>query len=450
MGMSCRSAMGEKMKKTICVRLACVSAAALLTGLGAADQANAGGFAVREQSTYFQGSGFAGTAAGGDISSMYWNSAAITTVPGFNAEASGTIIFPTSDVTATGGLLALADPYRTANIAVDTFVPAMYGTYQVSDRLYAGIAVNSPFGFATKPDDLLWAGAPLARTSQVRTLDFNPTVAYKITPELSIGVGAQVEYMRVRLNNNGLGLLPTRTIDADSWGAGATAGILWQPTATTSIGLGYRSAVTQDLSGTWAVLGLGGVVGKASVTLPDEVTLSARQAVTDRLTLLGTVEWQNQSSVGNTSITSAPSILCSGGVCETLNFNYRDQWYFALGAEYAWSPSLTVRTGVNYEISPVDNSNRTILLPDSNRLGVSVGGSYRYSDRVTFDLAYTHLFFDDAPFCMANGGGTRHCISSVPQTLLLQGSANTSVDMFSFAAKYSTGAPVAALEPYKK
>ena len=112
-----------------CVRLACVSAVALLSGLGAADQANAGGFAVREQSSYFQGSGFAGTAAGGDISSMFWNSAAITTVPGFNAEASGTIIFPTSDVAATGGILALADPYRTTNIGVDTFVPAMYGTY---------------------------------------------------------------------------------------------------------------------------------------------------------------------------------------------------------------------------------------------------------------------------------------------------------------------------------
>ena len=241
--MRCRSAIGGKMGHSICVRLACVSAAALLSGLGAADQANAGGFAVREQSSYFQGSGFAGTAAGGDISSMFWNSAAITTVPGFNAEASGTIIFPSSDVTATGGILALADPYRTTNIGVDTFVPAMYGSYQLNDRLYAGIAVNSPFGFATKPDNSLWAGAPIALTSQVRTLDFNPTLAYRITPELSIGVGAQAEYMRVRLNSL------SQSLDADLWGAGATAGILWQPSPATSIGLGYRSAITQDLSG---------------------------------------------------------------------------------------------------------------------------------------------------------------------------------------------------------
>ncbi len=104
--MRCRSAMGESMAKSISVRLACVSAAALLAGLGVVDQADAGGFAVREQSSYFQGSGFAGTAAGGDISSMFWNSAATATLPGFNAEASGTIIFPSSDLTATGGILA--------------------------------------------------------------------------------------------------------------------------------------------------------------------------------------------------------------------------------------------------------------------------------------------------------------------------------------------------------
>ncbi len=339
-----------------------MSAVALLCGLGAAGEASAGGFAVREQSSYFQGSGFAGTAAGGDISSMFWNSAAVATLPGFNAEASGTIIFPSSDLTATGGILA-ADPYRTTNIGVDSFVPAMYGTYQLSDRFYAGIAVNSPFGFSTKPDNDLWAGAPLALTSKVYTLNFNPTLAYKITPELSIGVGAQVEYLRVRLNSD------LRSVDANSWGAGATAGILWQPLPATSIGLGYRSAVTQDLSGMFITTPLAttpnfGFPGNGSVTLPDEVTLSARQALTDRLTLLGTVEWQNQSSVGNIPITS---LYCPGGVCETLNFNYRDQWYFALGAEYAYSPSLTVRTGVNYEISPIDNSNRTIVLPDSNR-----------------------------------------------------------------------------------
>ncbi len=45
-------------------------------------QANAGGFAIREQSTYGQGTSFAGVAAGGALSSMFWNPATMTQFQG--------------------------------------------------------------------------------------------------------------------------------------------------------------------------------------------------------------------------------------------------------------------------------------------------------------------------------------------------------------------------------
>ena len=49
-----------------CMRLAMVSAAALAAG-AAAGEAQAGGFGVREQSTQYQGTSFAGSATGGNI-----------------------------------------------------------------------------------------------------------------------------------------------------------------------------------------------------------------------------------------------------------------------------------------------------------------------------------------------------------------------------------------------
>ena len=53
---------------------------AMVAGVATAE---AGGFAVREQSAYGQGSSFAGMAAPGDlISSMFWNPAAVTTATG--------------------------------------------------------------------------------------------------------------------------------------------------------------------------------------------------------------------------------------------------------------------------------------------------------------------------------------------------------------------------------
>ncbi|MQA67450.1 MAG: transporter, partial [Alphaproteobacteria bacterium] len=49
-------------------------------------EALAGGFAIREQSVYGQGASFAGIAAGGALSGMFWNPAVMTQFAGFNVE----------------------------------------------------------------------------------------------------------------------------------------------------------------------------------------------------------------------------------------------------------------------------------------------------------------------------------------------------------------------------
>ncbi|HEU4379897.1 MAG TPA: outer membrane protein transport protein [Hyphomicrobiaceae bacterium] len=418
--------------------------------------AHAGGFGVREQSVYFLGTAFAGSAAGSDLSSMYWNSAATAVSRGCSFSSSLTGIFPKGDETAVSGLFVTGLPPAAAglsptstDVATDALVPSSYAACQVSDRLYVGLGLNSPFGFRTKPDNTGWAGSPIATSSKVFTVDINPTVAYKVTPDLTIGAGLQVEYFKLRLNHGGFNsvlgpLSGARVYEADDWGVGATAGILWQPFPTTSVGIGYRSAVEVDPSGNFT-RSAGATSGPAvstsataSVTLPEEVTLSFRQGITPRLTMLGTVEWVNWSRIGNVAAVSAG---CGPtGNCEILNLNYRDGWYFSLGGEYAHSPFLTLRAGVGYEISPIKDSTRDILLPDSNRVFLSVGATYKYSAQLSFDVGYSHLFLDDASFCIANAslnGGTSHCTASTPAAaVLLRGNVDSAVDIVGLGMKY--------------
>jgi long-chain fatty acid transport protein len=455
-------------------RLMWLSAAALTAGSAAVSEAQAGAFGVREQSAYFQGDAFAGAAAGGDISSMFWNPAATATLPGFNSSSSYTGIIGRATETGTGGLFVTGNPAAGApglnsssDVGTSSLVPASYLTLQLTDQLYAGVGLNAPFGFITKPDNF-WAGSPIATTTKVFSLDVNPTVAYKITPTLTVGAGIQIEYFEIKLerdsfNSSLLGALtPSRSYKADDVGVGATAGVLWQPREGTSLGLGYRSAVTVNVSGLYTngaftALTPGGLVGvpgfsaiaTGNLTLPDEVTFSVRQAVTQQLTLLGTVEWDRWSSLGNVSATGAgcASALFPAGTCETLHLNYQDGWFFSAGAEYAYSPSLTLRTGVGYEVSPVKDSVRDILLPDSNRVHLSFGASYKWSDKITINAAYSHLFFDNAPFCIAQPSAaapTTHCISGA-NTTLLSGSADVAVDIVSVGLNYKFYGP----EPLK-
>jgi long-chain fatty acid transport protein len=454
-------------------RLACMKSLVAFLALATIGEAQAGSFAVREQSAYFMGSAFAGSAAGADISSIFWNSAATATLPGFNTSSSYTAVLGQANETATGGVfvtgipsVAPGLPSRSTDVGTDNVVPASYATYQVSDRLYVGFNVNSPFGFITKPDNLNWAGSPVAETSKVFSADVNPTIAYKITPEITIGAGIQVEYLKIRLNrdnflSSSLNVIsPARSFNASDWGAGATAGIIWQPLPGTSLGLGYRSSVDFDVSGLYSrslslalspapalVPGVR-INAAANVTLPDEVTFSFRQVVSERLTFLGTVEWENWSRLQNVTAT-AP-----GGLgLETLNFNYQDGWFFSLGAEYIYNPQLTFRTGIAFERSPVDDDTRSILLPDSDRIHLNIGATYRYSDRISVNFAYSHLFFDDAPFCIANpaaNGGTTHCNAGTPASaILLTGASDNAVDLVSVGLNYKVNWPLQLLEPFK-
>jgi long-chain fatty acid transport protein len=461
------------MAKSTYVRLMWLSAAALAAGSAAISEAQAGAFGVREQSSYFAGDAYAGSAAGGDISSMFWNPAATATLPGFNSSSSYSGIIGQATEHATGGLFVTGNPAAGApglgtssDVGTTAFVPASYLTLQLTDKLYAGVALNAPFGFITKPDNT-WAGSPIATTTKVFSLDANPTVAYKITPTLTVGAGVQIEYFEIKLERDSFNsaivgpLTPSRSYKADDVGVGATAGVLWQPREGTSVGLGYRSAVTVNVNGLYTngaftALTPGGLVGvpgfsaiaNGKLTLPDELTFSFRQAVTPQLTLLGTAEWDRWSSIGNVSATGAgcASALFPAGTCETLHLNYEDGWFFSLGAEYAYSPSLTLRTGVGYEISPVKDSVRDILLPDSNRVHLNFGASYKWSDKITINAAYSHIFFDDAPFCIANGGGTSHCTGS--NQVLLQGNADVAVDIVSVGVNYKFYGPE-PLEPLK-
>src|SRR5262245_33514991 len=431
-------------------------------GLAAlAAPAHAGGFEVREQSTTYLGSAFAGSAAGGDISSIYWNSAATGALPGCNTASSYSLILGRSDETARSGLFVDGTTIppgipvsgltpTSTDVGSDSLVPASYLTCQLSDKLFVGAALNSQFGLLTKPDDLKWAGSPIAVTSKIFSINFNPTVAYKLTPALTFGVGLQVEYFKIRLNHGSftsplLGpLTGSRFFEADDWGVGATAGLLWQPLPGTSVGVGYRSAVSLEVGGGFrrgpGLIGPPALSAHATadLTLPEQVTFSFRQAVAPGWAVLGTVEWTNWSRLGD--VAAVGSGCGPTGVCEVLNLNYRDGWLFALGAEYAYSPSLLLRAGVAYEISPIENDTRDILVPDSNRVFLSLGASYKYSEQIIVDLAYSHIFFEDANFCIASAAanaGTTHCNPGTPATaILLRGDVDSSVDIISVGLRY--------------
>jgi long-chain fatty acid transport protein len=402
----------------------------------ATTQANAGGFAIREQSAYGQGTSFAGVAAGGALSSMFWNPATMTQVPGLVSETSITGLLPFSSNTPTAGSLVSAGFPGTSNVAEPAFVPSGYTSYQFSPNLWLGLSINAPFGLSVNfPDN--WAGRDYAGNTLLRTYNATPSIAWRINDWISVGAGVQIEYARATLEK-GIGpggLIPPGvqgTLRGTGYAVGATAGVTLTPTPTTTIGLGWRSSLNQKIDGvvlTNAVLP-GSTTGSASTTvdLPDIVSLGIRQRLDPRWTLLGTVEWSNWSRIGTSNITQPNGLpVFVLGIPQSIPFQYRDGWFFSGGAEYVWTDRLTVRGGAGYEISPVTDQVRTPLVPDNNRVWASVGASWKVFKGLHFDVAYSHIWVQDTSINISATSGN----PSFNGAISYVGSVNSHVDIIS-------------------
>src|SRR5262245_4070498 len=284
---------------------------ALLAGvalgvMGLSTGAQAGGFLLHEQSTWFQGTSFAGVAAGGPaLSAMFWNPAVITQQGvGLSGETNATgvftrsIIHPSVATAATGASLLGLGP--SGDIGKDAFVPASYYSYGFANGITIALSVNAPFGSLTNPGPE-WAGMFYSRESDVKTFNGTPTIAYRVNDWLSIGAGVQVEWFKVKLEQAFPGsgsLVPplpnSLHIDGSSWDVGFTAGLTLTPTPWTTIGIGYRSRIDHDIDGqifrpafvippppALITVPSAAVAFSATVPLPDLGTVSIRQKVSE-------------------------------------------------------------------------------------------------------------------------------------------------------------------------
>ncbi len=418
----------------------------------------AGGFEI-QQSAYFQGMSFAGVATGGpSIASLAWNPASSAFAGnGLTTEASVAMVFTTADLNVPNPIGPLQGGPTAVDVGRNSPLGASFATWRVDEKTVLGLSITSPFGLVTKPNNPNWAGRSVGLTTKIFSLNATPSVSYEILPGLAIGAGVQFQYFDlVRLTASTPlpsppflpGVEVISDINGHDFGVGFMAGVNYSPLPGTSMGLGFRSSIHHELEGDTTLGNLAKAPIRGDIDLPEKLTFSFRQALSPSVRVLGTVDWANWSRFGVIPIKlrgSDPLLGGSGDTVANLVFRWRDGWLFALGSEYDWSPNLTLRAGVNYDISPVDSATtRLVQDPDSNRIWVSVGASYRLSADSTIDFAYSHGFFeDDAPF---NRLPASVALQGVPP---LFGEADLSSDMISVSWKMRWGAPSHAPAPLK-
>lgn len=391
---------------------------------------HASGFAIMEQSVRSLGTAFSGAAVQAeDASTIYFNPAGLTRLSGNNGEVGLHYILPKYEFTNKGSTTVLGTALtggNGGNGGEAALVPNLYYAHSLTPDLKLGIGINAPYGLTTEYDKT-WVGRYQAVKSELLTININPSVAYRINSQWSVGLGLSAQKADAELSNSvdfgtafaAYGTIPQGAdgfakMTGDDWGYGVNLGIMFEPQATTRIGLAYRSMVSHTIKGkvkyeypNATVPGLGGITvaqaaaasnfvngdAHADINLPETVSLAAYHELNDKLALLADITWTKWSRLEALKIK-----FDSGQADSVTTLDWDDTWRYGIGLIYKATDKITGRFGLAYDQSPVpDAHRRTPRVPDENRIWAALGAGFKITPQAELNVGYVHIFFTDDP-----------------------------------------------------
>lgn len=373
-------------------------------------QAEAGGIMIYEAGHEGTGLANAGSAVmASDPSILMTNPAGISQLAGtqinFNAQLIlGDVSFSRDNANTFGG-------NEGGNALKYLPGSSFFISHQLDERSSIGFGMYGNFGLALDYDDD-WAGRYFAQESAIIGVSFQPTYAYKITDDLSVGLGPRfmLGYFRteVAVNNNVLGLGNAedgqlRYKDTD-WGTGANVGVLYNLNERTKLGLAWTSKIKlkfedkpelKKITNPLLRLALNRLDAdqlNVDMNVPQTVTTSVSYQLDPQWTLLGSLGWQDWSDFGKVGVEIDTGL---GSTSRTAQRQYKDTWHASIGAQHQINPKLRWNVGLGYDSSAVDDKDRTVDNPMNEAWRLATGVSYALQDDVDVHMSYTLIYLGD-------------------------------------------------------
>jgi long-chain fatty acid transport protein len=324
------------------------------------------------------------------ISAVFANPAAMcfgAYCPGSEFNFSGSLFMPKVKADVTQG----ANTYKADSDDKVYAIPAIGISAPIiaSPRpLRFGLAAYGVSGLGVDYRDTnLDSGTVAGTYSQLQIMKFAPALAYQVLDNLSIGLAVHVDYSSLDLGSG----------SSFGYGVGVQAGVIYRPTDILSLGLNYVSP--QNVSHANVIYDPSTGQHKGiDLESPQQFGFGAAVTLFDKLLVEGDVKWLNWSDAKGYD-----------------DFDWNDQWVFALGTQYEVIPKLFLRAGYNYAKNPVDKHNgwsptestnvqgvsfpnpayeefRIIGLPAIVEHHITAGIGYEFSPKFAMNLGYVHAF----------------------------------------------------------
>jgi long-chain fatty acid transport protein len=360
--------------------------------------AHAAGFALFEQGA--KGMGFAGafTAQANDPSAIFHNPAGLAFLKGKQLYLGATAVAPRSDFTG-------ADPFPGASVTEkgDTGVllpPNAYYSQSLTEGVAVGLGVHVPYGLKSAwKDPDTYSGRYISTLAELKGVALNPTISIRLADRFSVGAGVDVRFSKVALERRVPVVNPFTLqvvdgavvrLDSDySTGVGFNLGVLAKPSQNLSVGASYRHKVTVDYTGNAtftprptgnaqldarvaAGLPTGAQPIETSIEFPGFASVGVAYGWDD-WTVEADFNWYQWKTFDLLPLT----FVNRPDLSETIVENYENSYQYRIGVERVLNERYALRAGYFYDQSPAPAASISPLLPDADRNGFALGGTFR-------------------------------------------------------------------------
>ncbi|MBL4652884.1 MAG: outer membrane protein transport protein [Flavobacteriales bacterium] len=355
-----------------------------------------GGFQVNLQGTKQLGMGHCGTSLIMGSESMFFNPGAFAMSDRSSFVLSANFVIPHINYLA---------PYpstytASANKSVSTPFTISAAVKPDSVRWIAGVSVYTPFGSGISYEDN-WLGQFVLREMSLQAIFYQPTVGFKINNKIGIGAGyvygSGEFYLRkgVPLQNTD-GEYGEAVLQGSGQGHGFNVGVFYNPFQNLNIGISYRSKVAVNVKEGTAAFDVVPYLADSfpdntfstKLTLPSVFNLGASYNVSEKFKMaldLNYVGWKVYDTLSF-------DFAQNSEILDDINSPrmYKNSYIIRLGGQYELKPNIHLRAGAYFDKSPVLDDYITPETPDSDKLGLTVGGSLR-AKRLQVDLALLYI-----------------------------------------------------------
>ncbi|MGD8394682.1 MAG: outer membrane protein transport protein [Candidatus Eiseniibacteriota bacterium] len=393
------------------------AALSLLLLVGRPAGAGAAGFAIYEQGARAMAMGGAFAAVADDPSAMFYNPAGLA-----RADSRQLYVGPSFIVVPARQFAGIA-PYPgygvEAESTADLFYPVnAYLVMPLDGRWTLGAFLNSPFGLKVEWDDpARFPGRYVSTHSEVIPFYFGSQIGVALGEHVALGGGVTLAHssvtLRQYLSRTFVGLdqgavLDVGTVELEASNGldvGFAFGLLVEPAERWNVGFGYRHQIEIDYEGdadfTQLETGLADLdaliaallpsdqAARTAFAFPTQWSLGIATTALEGWTLAFDWCWTEWSSFDQLRIEFDDPQLAMDRPQ-----GWEDVFSYRLGAEWRWRPAWALRAGAYIDDNPQPDRAVSPLLPDADRVGLSLGFGHTFG-RYTIDVYDLVVLFDE-------------------------------------------------------